>query len=439
MNPSKFRTFHCAINVAHYMVRNMSGYRTLARNHDFTLLWIGQTISELGSRVSGFVFPLLAYHLTGSALAAAAAEAVHLLGLVGTLLPAGVLADRMDRRRLMRIASGSGVLLYGSLAVAGVAGSLTLAHIMVVAFFTGAGAGAFAPAEVSAVRAVVPTEDLPTALSQNQARQHVAGLLGAPLGGLLYGVTRWLPFAADALSFAISWVLLGRIRTDLSAPQHTGPRRRPRQDIAEGLRYTWSRPFFRTLLIWAPLTNLVINALFFVAILRLIEGGFDPVHIGLVETVAGVSGILGAVVAPAIIDRFATGWLTILSAWSFLPLLVPMVIWNNPAVVAAALGLGLFLNPAGNAGIGSYRIAVTPAEMQGRIQSTMQFASMSAMPLSPVLAGALLSGLGGGPAVAVLGGLTALVALIPTLSRSVRAVPRPAGWVTEPKPEPVTA
>ena len=420
------------------MVRIMTGYRDLARNHDFTVLWIGQTISELGSRVSMFVFPLLAYQLTGSALVAGAAEAVHLLGLAGTLLPAGVLADRLDRRRLMRWASGSGVLLYGSLVVAGLADALTVPHLLVVALLTGAGSGLFAPAEVSAVRAVVPTEDLPTALSQNQARQHIAGLVGGPLGGLLYGVARWLPFAADAVSFAVSWVLLGRIRTDLSAPAHTRPRRRAREEIVEGLRYLGSRPFFRVLVVWAALINLTVNALFFVAILRLIEGGFQPVQIGLVETVAGISGILGAIVAPWVIDRFPTGWLTVTVGWTFVPLVVPMVLWNNPAVVAAALGLGLFLNPAGNAGIGAYRIAVTPPELQGRIQSTMQFVSMSVMPLSPVLAGQLLAGLGGGPAVAVLGGLTALVALIPTLSRTVRQVPRPRDWVT-PSTEPVPA
>ena len=39
----------------------MTGYRQLARNHDFTALWVGQTVSELGSRVSMFVFPLIAY------------------------------------------------------------------------------------------------------------------------------------------------------------------------------------------------------------------------------------------------------------------------------------------------------------------------------------------------------------------------------------------
>ena len=53
----------------------MTGYQNLRRNHDFTVLWVGQTISELGSRISMFVFPLLAYAITGSALWAAAAEA----------------------------------------------------------------------------------------------------------------------------------------------------------------------------------------------------------------------------------------------------------------------------------------------------------------------------------------------------------------------------
>jgi hypothetical protein len=56
---------------------------------------------------------------------------------------------------------------------------------------------------------------------------------------------------------------------------------------------------------------------------------------------------------------------------------------------------------------------------------------MLTMPLSPVLAGGLLAGLGGGGAVAVLAGLTAAVALIPTLSTAVRSVPRPVVWQTE--------
>ena len=408
----------------------MTRFGRLARNHDFTVLWAGATVSELGSRMSMFVSPLLAFQLTGSAFVAAMAETAHLLGLAVALLPAGVLADRFDRRRLMRLASASGVLLYVSLVVAALSGALTLSHLLAVAVLTGAGAGLFAPAELSAVRTVVSTDELPTALSQHQARQHVASLVGAPIGGLLYAVSRWLPFAVDAVSYAVTWFMLGRIRTDLSAAKVQGSHQRPRQELAAGIRFIRHHPFLRVHVVWAVLSNLVVNALFFTAVLRLIQGGFPPLQIGLVETAAGVFGVVGAMAAPSIIDRFATGHLTIAVAWSLTPLVVPMALVNDPAVVAAALGIGLFLNPAGNAGIGAYRIAVTPDELQGRIQSTSQFLSMSVLPVAPLLAGFLLARLGGGGAVAVLGLLTALVALIPTLSPSMRTLPRPAVWRT---------
>src|SRR3954454_15913061 len=93
------RTLSCAMYGAH-----MPTSRNALRNHDFAALWIGQTVSEVGSRMSMFVFPLLAYALPGSTLWAATAEAAHLVGLCATLLPAGVLADRLDVRRVMRAA-----------------------------------------------------------------------------------------------------------------------------------------------------------------------------------------------------------------------------------------------------------------------------------------------------------------------------------------------
>ena len=99
--------------------------------------------------------------------------------------------------------------------------------------------------------------------------------------------------------------------------------------------------------------------------------------IGLVSTAAGVGGILGAIAAPWIIERMPTGMLVVTVAWSFVPLVVPMVLWSHPAVVAAAIFTGLLLNPAGNAGGGTYRIAHTPAHLQGRASSASQFLSMS--------------------------------------------------------------
>ncbi|HQR25867.1 MAG TPA: MFS transporter [Nocardioides sp.] len=405
----------------------MTSYRTLARNHDFTVLWIGETISTLGSRMSMLAFPLVAYAISGSTLTAAWTEAAHLVGLSATLLPAGVVVDRFDRRRLMVLASGSGVLLYGSLAVAGILGSLTIAHLVLVALLTGAGAGVFGPAQTSAIRSVVPREDLPTALSQNQAREHVAGLLGAPIGGALYALARWLPFAVDAVSFAVSCFTLSRIRTDL-APTRRGARSRLRTDLVEGLRFVAQRPFFRVMLSWAALANLVTNAIFFVALLRMIQDGHGPARIGLTETAAGLGGILGAVVAPFLIDRLATGRLTVLVAWALVPPTIPLIWWSTPLAVGVSLFVLMLLNPAGNAGIGAYRIAVTPADLQGRVAATSQFLAMSVMPLSPVLGGLLLETYGGAVAIAALTAASAGLAVLLTVSRSVRTVPHPRHW-----------
>jgi hypothetical protein len=209
------------------------------------------------------------------------------------------------------------------------------------------------------------------------------------------------------------------------------------------MRFSWDRPLFRTLMLWSIGSNLTINAVFMAAELRLIQAGYPAWSIGLVGTAAGVCGVLGALAAPRIIRALPTGLLTVVIAWSFVPLMLPLVLWNNPAVVIVALSAGVFLNPAGNAGIGSYKMAVTPRALVGRVQSVGQFMSWSALPLAPLLGGGLLSLLGGPTAMAVLTGLAALVALIPTLSRSVRSVPRPAEWAraeaAEPALEPVAA
>ena len=235
--------------------------------------------------MSLFVFPLLGYHLTGSTAVAALLEAAGLLGMVAMLLPAGVLADRFDRRALMLAASASGAVLYGSLALAGALGVLTVPHLAAVALLTGVAQGVFQPAQMAAIRTVVSTEELPTAFSQNQARQHVASLLGGPLGGALYAVRSWAPFVVDFVSYGVSLFTLSRIRTDLRPQPREGAPTRPMEQVKEGYRFIRERPFFRTLMVWATLNNLVVNACFFVVMMLLVRAGVQPARIGLVSTV----------------------------------------------------------------------------------------------------------------------------------------------------------
>ena len=415
----------------------MPGYRALARNRDFTVLWIGETVSELGTSLTLFALPLVAYALSGSAVTTALVEAAYLTGMCALMLPAGVIADRFDRRRVMLVCSAWGLAAFGSLAVAGAAGALTLGHLVLASVVGGGAAGAMGPALTASIRTVVATEDLPTALSQNQARQHVASLVGGPLGGALYAATRWLPFAADALTFAVSLATVGRLRTDLSARGRPG--RGWWLPMAEGFGFVRERAFFRVLIVWGALANVVVNALFFVVVVRMIAAGVPPTLIGLFSTAAGVGGLLGAAVAPYVIERVPTGWLAVAVAWMGCLPLIPLVWWSGPVAASAGIFLLLLVNPAGNAGLGAYRMAVTPDELQGRVGSALQFSTMALMPLSPVIGGVLLEHTSGSAAVAALVLATALLAVLLSSSRSIRSVPRPRDWPREESSVPVSA
>lgn len=395
---------------------------------DFNRLWIGQTASEFGTQMSAFVYPLIAYALSGSTFVAALGEVGFLLGLVATLIPAGVVADRYDRLVVMRTASAVGFLLFAALVVAAVCGVLTVPQMLAAAVLAGAGTGFFGPAEGSAIRTIVAAEDLPDAMSRNAAREHAASLAAAPVGGALYAVLRWLPFAVDALSYAISWVMLGRIKSDLSPTAERTPSTSMRKDVVDGWRFIGARPLFRVLVVWSALANLTINAVFSLAVLRLVQTHTPAWQIALVETAAGSFGLLGATCAPWIIRRVPTGWLVLLSSWSFVPLVVPMAFWHGPVIVALGLSAGLFVNPAGTAAIASYRVALTPAELIGRVTAALQVTGMSTLPMAPILAAAVLSLFGPTTSELVLGGAIAAVSLLPTLTRAVRTVPRAGVW-----------
>lgn len=190
----------------------------------------------------------------------------------------------------------------------------------------------------------------------------------------------------------------------------------------------WQRPFFRVLLSWAAVNNLLGDAVFFVVFLRMITEGYAPTAIGLVSTAAGAGGLIGAALAPAIVSRLATGRLTVLIAWlSALPL-IPLIWWGSPAVVAAVTFSLLLINPAGNAGISAYRMAITPDALQGRVSAASKFLALSVLPLSPLLGGWLLHAYGSAVAIAALIAGSAICATLVTASRSIREVPRPDLW-----------
>lgn len=409
---------------------------SLRRNLDFQVLWAGGAVSQLGSSMSFFVFPLLGYAISGSTAQAALVETAYALGCVVAQLPAGALVDRWNRRTVLLGVSASGALLYGVFAAAALAGVLTIPHLLLAALLTGVAGTFFQPAESAAIRQVVARENLPSAMAQNQARMHVASLVGAPVGGVLYSIARSLPFAVDAVTYAVSCLAISRIRTALPAPvRHQRDRgdviRGMGRDVVEGLRFVWRSSFLRVFLVYAAISNAANLAFFVVLTLRLVQEGVHPAAIGLIDTAAALAGIAGAAAAPVILRRMPTGWLAIASAWVWVPATLPMPYTSDVAALAALLALGVFLNPVGNAALSSYRIAITPDRLQGRAQTAMNFAAMLAMPFGPLAGGVLMAHLGATTTLNLVIAVLAAAALLLTLSRAVRSVPRPQAWPQE--------
>src|SRR5207248_3382337 len=127
-------------------------------------------------------------------------------------LPAGALVDRWDRKRVMLAADAGRALALGSVAVALAVGRPPLAQLLAASFVEGCLFVFFQLSESAALPQIVPREQLPQAIAQNQARMQGAGLVGAPLGGALFGIARSLPFVADTASYAVSFVSLLFIR-----------------------------------------------------------------------------------------------------------------------------------------------------------------------------------------------------------------------------------
>ena len=202
-------------------------------NRDFLLLWSGQTASVLGSRASALAFPLLVLELTHSPARAGLVGFVAGLPVLLCQLPAGALVDRWNRKTVMIGCDLGRLLVIASIPVVGLLFGISYGQLVITAFLHAALSMVFALAELAALPHVVDPATLPAAVAHNQARMQAATVAGPPLGGALFGISRVLPFAVDAVSYLVSLVTLVFIRTPLHDPPQA-PGKRLHQQVAEG-------------------------------------------------------------------------------------------------------------------------------------------------------------------------------------------------------------
>jgi MFS family permease len=398
----------------------------LRRNRDFTLLWVGQLCSEVGSRISFVAYPLLVLATTGSAAQAGVVGFARVLPMLLFALPGGVLADRVDRRTLMIACDGTRALLLLSLTLAVATGHVAFLHIAVVAFVDGTGYALSYVAERGAMRQVVPVEQLPEAVARTESRNFGAVVAGPPLGGLLYGIGRAVPFAVDAASYLVSTCAMLAMRTRFQEPR--GARTDSlRAEVGEGLRWVWQRPFFRVSALLAAGINPVFEGAYLLVVVRARQGGASAGAIGAMLAIVGACGVLGGVIAPPLRRRLSARAALAGANWSIVPLLPLLALTADPLLLGLVLGAAELTTPLANATVQGARIAAAPDRLQGRVQAASMLLSQLLGWLGPLAVGVGLQHAGTTATVAALTGWTLVLAVVTGASRALASGPDAAG------------
>ncbi|MFD6137065.1 MFS transporter [Isoptericola sp. NPDC060257] len=408
----------------------------LRRNRPYVLLMSGLTTQSLGGSVARFAVPLLALGLTGSAAAAGTIAAVGQAGALLATLPAGVVADRTDRRRLVVVAASVAAVLWASAVVAAALGGLTAWHLAAVLCGSAVAAAFLDPAISGAFRAVVPTAQLPTAYATAQGRDAVAGIAGGPVGGLLYGVAAALPLVGAVVGHAATALCAWFVRAPLNDDVTQARATRPLAALREGLRYVWAVPLFRASLGLFVAVNVAVNGMLVGINLELARTGTPPVLIGVVGTVAAGSMLLGALAAPALVARLRLGVLTVLALVPVVLAFVGMALLQTYVAYVVLVGVGMLMVPAVNSAMAGYTAAITPDRMQGRLASVLGLSGVAAMPLAPLVGGTLLEAGGIGVVLWTLVALLAATVVGLALVRSLWRVGTPDTWADDALPMP---
>lgn len=396
----------------------------LWRNRDFQLLMLGNTLNGIGSRMSGLAFPLLALWLTGSAPLAGLVGGAVIAGMVVAGIPAGAFVERWDRRQAMVWSALVAAASYATIVVAYHLDRLTITQLVVAGVVVGAAEAVFGPADTLATKTVVPQEDLSTAMSAVEGRQGVTGLIGPPLGGALYAISRSLPVFADVVSYVVAALAALFVRTPLPAPPpEGGEHESPVRAMKSGLRFVWRHDVLRPVAAIATLLNFALNGFLLVLIVVLRDRHVAPAGIGLAETAIAVATILGAIAAGAILKKVPAGRVLVAGAVVLGAALTTCAFVRSYALVLVLLVIGFVLTPALNSGFLTYVLLITPEHMQGRVQSAVMTSVMAMTPLAPVTGGLLVQWWGGEPALAVLGALSFAVALLVFASGPLRRMP----------------
>lgn len=400
---------------------------------DIRLFWWAGTCDALGSQTSGLVLPLLLLSLGRTP---AEVGAVAGLGAAATLLLgplAAVPADRGARKQVM-----VGAALVSAAAMTGVAlavrsGTVPMAVLLGAVLVERAATSCYEAASLGTVALVCPAPEYRRVLARLQAGERGALVLGPALGGLLFQAGRWLPFLADALSYAVAALCIRALRTELSAPREQrppagGPRRTWRtlsKEAGAGVALIRRDPFLRLALLWISAVNALLVALYYTTVFALEDHGRGAAGLGLVLALAGAAGLAGALLAPRLAGRRSPERVLVAVSWLLVPPAAALAAARDAWQFGLLFGLLCLLTPLATVALQARVIQVTPPGLQARTGTVLATVSGAAAALAPALAG--LAADRDGPGATVVGCAALLAVLALHVTRSAPAPTRGPG------------
>jgi MFS family permease len=393
----------------------------LSRNRRFQALWIGGAGAYLGSSFATVAVPLLILAVTGSAAQAGVYGFIDAAASTAVGLPAGMVMDRYNRRTLTISSELVRSLAFGSAVLALLAGHLTMPHLFAVAAVTGAARPFSGSGRSLATRAVVAPDQLTKALATEEVRTHTASIVGPSLAGVLYAVSRTLPFVGAALGFLVSAVCAFAIPRDAEGSQARRSAADGSGGVLDGIKALMRDPVLRVCLIALSALNLGGVAIELIVVVLIRNHGGSSSDVGLAMALGSLGGLVGAaLVAP--LHRLLRpgrllvglcGWIAVLDC----ALAFPLGWWWYGGM----LGVSMLGVPAAVVLLDVLVFRQVDDAVRGRtISATVTILSVG-VSLGPLAAGLLLQYVGAVPAVLAFSAVIGLAALGAGSSRAVRA------------------
>ena len=396
----------------------------LTRNRNYQILWGSQALSMFGTNATYIAYPLLVLVLTGSPALSGLVLGVSAAAELVAGIPAGALADRWSRKRIM-LACEAGQVLTTAVFVLALWWHLANAPMLLaVAVILGACESVFRPAETACLPSIVPGEQVASAVAGNAARGYLGNLAGTAAGGFLFALGRALPFVANLLAHGLSLLALIFLRLPQREPAPAVPIRHLGREMLDGLHFMWRHRNIRVTSLCAVLLNLFFSAFYIVIVVLAKSRGMPAGEIGVMAAMLGVGGILGALAAPRL-TRILSPYQCIVGVFWTLTLLTPLaVLVHNGYLMGVLFAAMALLPPAANTAIISEQLLSTPDELRGRLSGVLGVLAGAAAAIGPTLGGALTSAVSGVSAVLCCSAGIALLTLLATISPTLRHFPR---------------